>query len=85
MRNRKYGFIPLKGNRDWAKSVYNVVGTPANFLLDDQGRVMFKTRPYDAETERAVGLEIEALLAAADRAPAPERQKGARPHYKIVR
>jgi hypothetical protein len=62
LRNNKYGFIPLKGNRDWAKNVYKVVGTPTNFLLDGQGRVIFKPRPYDAETERTLELEIEALL-----------------------
>lgn len=62
MKNSKYGFIPLKGNRDWAKKVYGVVGTPTNFLLDGQGRIFFKPRAYDADTERTLELEIEALI-----------------------
>ena len=62
LKNNSYGFIPLKGDRDWAKKAYNVVGTPTNFLLDAQGRVIFKPRVYDAETERTLELEIEALL-----------------------
>lgn len=58
----RYGFTPLRGNRDWAKNVYQVVGTPTNFLLDRQGRVIVKPHPYDAETERTLELEIEALI-----------------------
>jgi hypothetical protein len=67
LRNNKYGFTPLKGNRDWAKNIYKVVGTPANFLLDGQGRVIFRPRAYDAESERTLELEIEALVEALPR------------------
>lgn len=64
IRNNKYGFVPLKGNRKWAESAYKVVATPTNFLLDKEGRVLFKPRAYDAVTERTLELEIEALLGA---------------------
>ncbi len=75
IRNSQYGFIPLKGNRDWAKKVYNVIGTPSNFLLDGQGRIFFKPRAYDADTERTLELEIEALL---EVGLAPPKRDGAK-------
>ncbi len=62
MTNNKYGFIPLKGDIDWAGKTYKVRGTPSNFLFDRQGRLLFKPRAYDADTERTLELEIQALL-----------------------
>lgn len=64
IRNTKYGFIPLRGNRDWARKVYKVVGTPTNLLLDGDGRIFFKPRAYDDDTERTLELEIQALIEA---------------------
>jgi hypothetical protein len=62
IRNSKYGFVPARSGVDWKKSSYKVVGTPSNFLIDAQGRILFKPRVHNEVTERTLELEIEALV-----------------------
>lgn len=57
-----YDFLPLKATSEWAEKVYQVVGTPENFLLDREGRIVFNPRIYNTETARTLELEIEALI-----------------------
>jgi thioredoxin-related protein len=65
MKNNGYEFITLKASWDWAKKNYDVSGTPTNFLIDGQGRIIFNDpRPYDAETHAMVAKMIEAMLEA---------------------
>ncbi len=62
MNGNGYDFIPLRGGKALMET-YGVRGTPTNFLIDARGRIVFKPRVHDAETERMLELEIEALLA----------------------
>lgn len=64
VRNSGYGFVPVRGSRDWASSAYAVEPTPANILVDPRGRVVFRLQVHDAEDEATAGLAIEALLEA---------------------
>ncbi len=62
IRNNKYAFIPVKSGVEWKNSSYKVFGTPSNFLIDTQGRILFKPRVHNDATERTLELEIEGLL-----------------------
>lgn len=64
LANNHYDFIPLKSpDKDWAEKVYKIRGTPTNFLIAKDGRVIFKPRIYDKDTERVLELQLDALLA----------------------
>jgi tetratricopeptide (TPR) repeat protein len=58
-----YGFIPLRASQEFAEKQYNARGMPANFLIDREGRVLYKPRVIrGAEAQRTLELQIEALL-----------------------
>jgi hypothetical protein len=58
------GFTLLKvPEAGWAKREYNVSGAPTNFLLDAEGRIVFRPRVNNRETQRTMEQEIESLLA----------------------
>jgi len=60
----KYGFTALKMPvENWAKTTYGITGAPANFLLDGDGRVIFKPRINDTLSHRAFLKEVESLVA----------------------
>jgi thiol-disulfide isomerase/thioredoxin len=60
----KYGFVPLKmPTEDWAKVNYGVKGAPVNFLLDTDGKIIFRPRINDTLTHRAFLKEVESLVA----------------------
>lgn len=64
LKHNRYGFIPLKSNWDWARENYGVRGAPTNFLIDHEGRVVFKPGVIrSAEARRTFELQVEALLA----------------------
>ena len=66
-----YQFIPLKSSWKWAEENFGVKGTPANFLIDDRGRIMFKPEPaHDVRNREALAQQVEALLQRA-RQPSP--------------
>lgn len=70
LKSNRYGFIPLKSNWDWAEKNYGVRGAPTNFLIDREGRVVFKLGVIrSAEAHRTFELQIEALL---ERRPATQ-------------
>jgi hypothetical protein len=52
----------LRGGKEMTET-YGVRGTPTNFLIDAQGRIVFKPRVDDDGAGRILELEIEALLA----------------------
>ena len=64
LQNNRYGFLPLKSNWDWARETYGVRGAPTNFLIDRDGRMVFKPGVVrSAAVYRTFELQIEALLA----------------------
>jgi thiol-disulfide isomerase/thioredoxin len=42
MQNTKYSFIPLRGTEAFAEKNYGVRGEPTNFLIDKDGKIIFK-------------------------------------------
>ena len=59
-----YGFQTLLApERDWAKDQYNVAFNPTNFLLDAEGRIIFKTDLQTFETMDFAAKEVEMILA----------------------
>jgi thiol-disulfide isomerase/thioredoxin len=60
----KFGFVPLKmPAEDWAKVNYGIKGAPANFLLDTEGKIIFRPRINDTLSHRAFLKEVESLVA----------------------
>lgn len=55
-------FVPLESDWDWADKTYGIQGTPEAWLLDEQGRVMFKPSVHDAETRAILERQVDALL-----------------------
>jgi hypothetical protein len=62
MKGNGYDFIPLKADEKWAEQNYKVRGTPQNFLIDAEGRVIFKPDVRSTEALQTLVHEIEALL-----------------------
>lgn len=63
MEGNRYPFRALQTpTEDWAEKNYAVIGTPANFLLDQQGRVIAKPVVYDDETAARLATQIRQLL-----------------------
>lgn len=59
-----YGFTTLNApEKDWSKDQYNVAFNPTNFLLDSEGRIIFKTDLQTLETTDFAVREVEMLLA----------------------
>ena len=55
-------FVPLDSDWAWAEKAYGVMGTPAAFLIDQEGRIMFRPEVHDAETRMVLERQVEALL-----------------------
>jgi hypothetical protein len=55
-------FLPLESDWAWAEKTYGVNGTPAAFLIDQQGRIMFRPDVHDTPTRLALERQVEALL-----------------------
>ncbi len=56
------GFTPLESEWAWAQKAYGVEGTPASFLIDAEGRIMFRPEVHDTASERVLERQVEALL-----------------------
>ncbi len=64
LKGTQYSFTPLHGNDKFAKDAYKVRGEPTNFLIDANGRIVFKDfMIHDATAERMLTLMIESMLA----------------------
>jgi tetratricopeptide (TPR) repeat protein len=63
LKNNHYDFVPLKSNWDWARETYGVRGAPSHFLIDREGRLIFKPPVLRSEDSyRTFELQLEALL-----------------------
>lgn len=59
-----YGLTTLLApDKDWGKDQYNVSFNPTNFLLDGDGRIIFKADPQTYETMGLAAHEVDLLLA----------------------
>ncbi len=62
LRAMRVGFIPLESSWEWAEKNYQVQGTPATALIDQQGRIMFRPEVHDDASRLLLEREVEALL-----------------------
>lgn len=62
MKNAHYTFIPLRGSNEFAKRYYGVDGDPTNFLIDQNGNIIFKDFRIDGSNQRTLEMMIDTLL-----------------------
>jgi thiol-disulfide isomerase/thioredoxin len=62
MENNKYSFIPLRGSREFAGKYYGVDGEPENFLIDKDGKIIFRSFRIGNTNHRTLELMISSLL-----------------------
>ncbi|UOE49086.1 TlpA family protein disulfide reductase [Mucilaginibacter sp. SMC90] len=62
MANTRFSFIPLRGNQDFASKAYGVTGEPENFLIDQNGKIMFRNFMIDEKKEHSLEMMISSLL-----------------------
>ena len=63
LQNRKFSFIPLRGSWDFARENFGVSGAPANFVIDKDGKVVFKNFTIGSANHRTLELMLSSLLA----------------------
>ncbi|MBO9635002.1 MAG: redoxin domain-containing protein [Chitinophagaceae bacterium] len=64
VKGTKYTFTPLRTKEGWAEEAYKVRGYPSNFLIDQEGKIVFSNfMIHDEPNERMLELMISALLA----------------------
>ena len=64
LAEKKITFRSLRGSWEWAGKAYGVNGTPRNFILDREGRILFDHNGFAGPPGvEQMGYEIEALLA----------------------
>lgn len=61
MKSSGYSFIPLKGENDKQGNLVGI-GAPTNYLLDKDGRIIFKNFRTDGNNERELELMIKETL-----------------------
>jgi thiol-disulfide isomerase/thioredoxin len=62
MKNTGYSFIPLRGSQEFAGKNYAVQGEPENFLIDKDGKIVFKDFRIDQKNHRTLELMMASLL-----------------------
>lgn len=62
MKNTKYSFIPLRGSFSYAQKNYDVYGAPKNFVIDKDGKIVFKDFIIDNSNHRTLELMLSSLL-----------------------
>jgi thiol-disulfide isomerase/thioredoxin len=62
MKGNGYGFLPLKAPKAWIEQNFKGMIAPQNFLIDADGRVMFRPTVQSPDGQRTLENEIEALL-----------------------
>jgi hypothetical protein len=65
MKGKKWGFVPLRGNVEFAEKEFGASGYPTNVLIDTEGRIVFKPGVIRGDEVRKLELQIEALLSGA--------------------
>ena len=64
MKGTRYSFTPLRATSEWASKTYKVRGEPTNFLIDQEGKIVFTNfRAGDPHSERMLELMINEMLA----------------------
>ena len=61
MKASTYSFTPLKGENDKQGNLV-AVGAPTNYLLDQDGRIMYKNFRVDGSNEEMLELMISELM-----------------------
>ncbi len=74
LQRNHYGFVPLKSDWQWAAKNYSVSSTPATFLIDGQGRIVFKPHVGDSRGEKLLDREVDELLARETAKPSDENR-----------
>lgn len=69
MKNTKYSFIPLRSTFASAKQSFGVEGAPENFVIDKNGKIIFKDFRTNSSNHRTLELMISSLL---EKGPAKE-------------
>jgi thiol-disulfide isomerase/thioredoxin len=62
IKSAAYSFIPLRGSHAFALKNYAVQGEPENFLIDKDGKIIFKNFRIDQKNHRTLELMIASLL-----------------------
>lgn len=62
IKNKKYSFIPLRGSASFAYEKYGRDTQPANFLIDQEGRIIFQDFYIANTNQRTLELMISSLL-----------------------
>jgi thiol-disulfide isomerase/thioredoxin len=62
MENKKYSFIPLRGSTSFALEKYGVTGQPSNFVIDQNGMIVFKDFRINGQNRRTLELMVSSLL-----------------------
>ncbi len=62
MKNANISFIPLRGTAEFAEKYYGVLGEPQNFLIDKNGKIIFKGFRVNNNNHRTLELMISSLL-----------------------
>lgn len=61
MKSSGYSFIPLKGVKEKQGNLV-AIGAPTNYLMDQNGRIIFKNFRVDNNNERVLEIMIEEML-----------------------
>jgi len=62
LADNRYTFTALAGSWAMAKELFGVTGTPTDFLIDEQGRIIFKHVGYGTGHEETLEAELRELL-----------------------
>ncbi|MBS1503946.1 MAG: redoxin domain-containing protein, partial [Bacteroidetes bacterium] len=62
LKNNKYSFMPLRGDQEFAFKNFGVTGEPENFLIDEDGKIVFKDFRIDGTNHRTLEMMISSLL-----------------------
>lgn len=62
MKQTGFSFIPLHGRSEIIEKLYNFAGYPANFLIDQEGRIIYSHFMIDDDNEDQLTLMISEIL-----------------------
>ena len=63
MKSSGYSFIPLKDNDKWVKGpLDNRNAAPVNFLIDQEGKIIYSNFRTDGHNEATLELMINSVL-----------------------
>ena len=63
MKSSGYSFIPLRDNKNWTKGpLDNRNAAPVNFLIDQEGKIVFSNFRTDQKNEATLEMMISSVL-----------------------